>query len=1246
MSAFGINVELLYSSMMNTEWPENWKAREAYVMNIPVSQLAPRATLFADIQSDATHTLVRLLAAIVSHPNYTRSYQPANGQEPYPYYFEPSLPTTVQYIELLKSTKGELMGYRLWVFVLDPELCVSQCFHKIIEENRRRKQKERTQTNQGSGGGRGQRNDAGAGAAAAAAADDSQVVRPGDIVAAGNITDTARRGYNANSVHAPEQELMSVLDLVRRVWSPFTMSPVDNHSGNIHAMFSSQAPLTEVGMQFHPQEALKIESAMTRYVSGVDPVQCNILNYFPPGTEMLDPTAFRGKFPDNAEVYHLHTTFFTPNMLRVLPLPDKMSELMKPVLKNYMASARTLDARLGRIDEDRLEPHTAAWSIVHRDADNIRRMMDSDHREFDEHFMTLVRASPSMRMGASTHNLMDGISIDEIVADRNAFMNHTTVNTRIFEAVKSELPRDTMSTANHKTFCDAMQEKREHALAEFWRTFVSAPRERITQTVASSRHWFKGLDTKNQWVNRMRMFRDLSPFGNMVARMTNDFDMTLQCETNFQLLHLTNLVVLSAYRFWWELHPNLLITGDHSTGKSWVVQEIEKLCIPSAVFNVTHITKQAFQTDQDMSDTCYVQEETPLATLGADQYGNEQAADPYVKNRLTRQASTTMSPEIDKETGQRRVVVSFNRCMSTNIFISNDMLPADGPAQSRMMHFHMRRRKRGGAGGNDSTLSKSRSARRYDPEMARYHAGVVHGFQLHNHYLFVWEKAIESNALGCDIDVDTARTVMRWVFDDLRKHGISEPDRRHEAMCLDLCRTMTMYYGVEMEFFSEFARAARGGEDVEFDPAMIEGLTKWGVCTQEIAVFVISLMEFLWIPEMRGDVVSAMRTISAPLSEGANGKWDPVHASKSGPTRFRKEYLSHDGTDKGARAQRQQQQRLPQRGQASGAGPAPKAAPHRQRTKTNYHYVELRGATDTEIAARLAEKIAAKPSAADVMSQLKAMTTEFVDSQPHHFDAAKNWVPVPGANKKRIALAVIDNLPDAVGGQRKRVSIAVPLMDSTNVTLLGALEKVLCYKGQRRQKMITGSTYRHGIDKEPMYNVFDCIEVRPTDEPNYDTDGFGSTAAQLTFVANANISVADDASAGASVAIDEDLDYTAFIDYYGTNGLNLLECFQAFAPATNDGLWTMRYDHPEWNLSEFNGDYPHDWAETLRNHRDEAENLNQAASVRDASSQLRRAIGSDINAVDIALGSLAESRKRTLDAQDIRTTKLLKRRRE
>ncbi len=82
-------------------------------------------------------------------------------------------------------------------------------------------------------------------------------------------------------------------------------------------------------------------------------------------------------------------------------------------------------------------------------------------------------------------------------------------------------------------------------------------------------------------------------------------------------------------------------------------------------------------------------------------------------------------------------------------------------------------------------------------------------------------------------------------------------------MALELARTYTMYYGVEMELFSEYKIDTRFDADTltpkEFTPNLLKGLLKWSIIPQEIAVWILSLLEDNILPNLQQEVLKIIK---------------------------------------------------------------------------------------------------------------------------------------------------------------------------------------------------------------------------------------------------------------------------------------------------------------------------------------------------------------------------------------------------
>ena len=408
---------------------------------------------------------------------------------------------------------------------------------------------------------------------------------------------------------------------------------------------------------------------------------------------------------------------------------------------------------------------------------------------------------------------------------------------------------------------------------------------------------------------------NLSPYGNMITRITTELDKVLKVHVNFRLALLSIGVMLSAYRFSWDLRPNLMLTGAGSSGKSFMMDMLEKLCFPGGVMNVTHITQQAFNSGQDISDVLLMIHEMPSHVLGIDPRGNHIEADPFLKNRMTKQMTVTICPV--KDSPNREVTSYVSRCMGTTIMATNEESPdADTPMGQRSIKNPMIEQHRPDLSREDATYTLDWVE---DPENE---ALILRKFMLHSFLFFVVEKAIEAGAIP-DVDTGVSEIVYKWIFKELGKQGVSWPNIRQKKMYIDLTRVFAIYYAVDMEYFSELGMKyrdrerwsawKRGGDDIarggfgggdEIDETMrrvfndpvdissspdhLKNVIKWLIVPEEIAVHVFTLMENIWIEPLCSDISKAvgfsMVRHSSPEDQET---WIPNHEYEEDPTSFR-----------------------------------------------------------------------------------------------------------------------------------------------------------------------------------------------------------------------------------------------------------------------------------------------------------------------------------------------------------------------
>ncbi len=893
----GINVSalaMMYKWPFHT-FPDAWQPKSYVVVRIHPEDFEGRDFRgFKDLKPGcAAQVILQALASIVDRKDMGKSYKNSRGVID-PYYCAEELPKTIQILEEIvdKENEDQFRGFHLWIFANDETYNFGQGFSDLVSANARRK------------------------------------------------NTPATTGYQKNESkdvrHLVHQSITSIDDLAM-LWTHYLQNP--SHFGDdLDQLHTEENAIYEPESQVNPCKILTAENAFRLASIDVCEEQVNLETYFITD-DGISASTFRRVFPKPERTYRILTPFFSPESIYRAPVPSAIRQFLSSRQNDVSEWTDKRDTCRRQLDlgiDDDQERADVEYQYLEAQENRQRKMEEMEdiarnvNRELTEDQVNLFLSTPE---------------IEAKMAERNEFMKLAKQNKEELEKIQDQ---HTVGTPEYE---QAMIRFRKSAIKVFWHTFMTS--ENITPAAMSVRRWFKGQTPQDQWFENNQITKSLSPYGNMIVRIMCEFDKVLRVETNFSLAMLALGVKLCAYRFSWSLRPNLLLTGEGASGKSFILDMLEQISVPGTTLNATHITTMAFQTDQDMSDITLIIHEMPPSMIGIDRYGNEISADPYFKNRLTKQMTITIHPVKDSDT--RKVAISVNRCMGNTMGASNDKLPSTStPIMQRFLKWSMTRNTRIDTDPDDMTYMMDWAS---DEELNKR---IIHRFHLQDFYVFAVEKAIESNALP-DVDVGIPKTVAKWVFKEMASEGVPAPQRRHTEMLYDICRVMCIYYAVEMEFFSELGTAYREdrvtAKPTEFKPEYLCEMPKWFVCTQEMAVHVLTTMEAMWIPKLKVRICKAIaNNMVTKFSRSEDSEWIP---SCSDPergitgTEFKQEFVGNNGD-----------------------------------VLYDYQYIQVCGENLKTIASRIQVLLNDAPSVNDIMGCLIQMQFEFIHSYP------KEWIHV------------------------------------------------------------------------------------------------------------------------------------------------------------------------------------------------------------------------------------------------------------
>lgn len=548
----GVCAKSVYESLTQQfDWNPEWDdPHEVVVVNTPMSAFFAGPCTWGDLQSTAHSCLLGALAWMSTQADLGSPYT-VDGTNQRCYYGA-NKPRTVQLFEpLLAEVDGTVAGIRTWVMVMDPKLSIREGFRKLItanteanEEREKMLDRMRTSTSRRNGS-------------------------PHELAylkAAGSVS--------GGLTTAPHRRIMSDLSLVNSVLSMYLgrQQSYANDAGSIDTLYSAGA--LSCGSPYDPLAVLGDETAFTLHLNGIRPDQCDIENYIDTD-EGGDLRSFRGKFPQGVVGHRVLSQYFDSDLLCGSPLPHVMINHIAPIYAKYADLGHEVQQLRAAVEAAVAENDGYRVARLAEDIDqaNARRSYLVD--AMDDKHEAIRHEAPSASLGSGTlSDAFDSSFVEDTLIQRNAirkmhrpFTDRYTELRRAFDEAEEKAREEGVAAADDNevrvegnTYEEAIQEVRGAMLEQFWRVFNTS--ERVTPTINAVRRWFGSLRHKQgasaQWTPHFAVAENLTPFGNMIVRTTNDFGDALEVETNFQLMYLTLFVVMGASRYKFGLRPNLV----------------------------------------------------------------------------------------------------------------------------------------------------------------------------------------------------------------------------------------------------------------------------------------------------------------------------------------------------------------------------------------------------------------------------------------------------------------------------------------------------------------------------------------------------------------------------------------------------------------------------------------------------------------------------------------------------------------
>lgn len=204
---------------------------------------------------------------------------------------------------------------------------------------------------------------------------------------------------------------------------------------------------------------------------------------------------------------------------------------------------------------------------------------------------------------------------------------------------------------------------------------------RLPQPVNSGGKWF---DTLTALPLVPTLYENLTYFGNVMTQIANDFTIIANPGLNFEPMLLTRLTCLAAPEFNPYQSIYLLLAGDASVGKSFIMKKNEEMLPPGWCNMMAHLSTLALTSDSNEDCGVLMIEETPAAMTQEtnDKNGHDNGAS-FLKTLLTNKIAQTRTVSVDQ--GQRKKCVHVTSKMMTGVFATNGKLTLESPLLKRYL---------------------------------------------------------------------------------------------------------------------------------------------------------------------------------------------------------------------------------------------------------------------------------------------------------------------------------------------------------------------------------------------------------------------------------------------------------------------------------------------------------------------------------------------------------------------------------
>lgn len=437
-------------------------------------------------------------------------------------------------------------------------------------------------------------------------------------------------------------------------------------------------------------------------------------------------------------------------------------------------------------------------------------------------------------------------------AQKNAFLALRIENSYAWQEVMLRYPP---GSPEH---VEKAREYRMLGAKKLWNITMNS--QLLPESVKKMRETYKGYRLEFRHGEHLDLIKNLSSYGNLKINLLSRYTGHFRGATNQNVYMLAKLVTLGTFVYDWEVRPNLLQLGPGSVGKSYVYEVLEIMAMGGFAV-VGHSTDRAYSTGTDFSDETTCMHEAPLTFIGVDKYGRPVLPDEALKDRLTRNRTSTRSFAQDEQ--KNRLTKTEQAMIMGNILMaSNDMIPhEESPLMQRFICIVVNELKRPDFRRGDQSFPLS--------DLVSSEAGkvLVHQEHLLYWYVFLATKLVMARVLP-DVSMDAAELFVREILERFGERvGVTTDQPRKRKMIMSILTINAILYAVHMAAFSILAQPATKEEDPatgklrhkDFDICyFVEEIVKRLYVTTEQVVDIMSMLGFMWDTEHRMNILGTI----------------------------------------------------------------------------------------------------------------------------------------------------------------------------------------------------------------------------------------------------------------------------------------------------------------------------------------------------------------------------------------------------